>query len=442
MMVILGLGSNLGDRLSTLRNACRHIEKIPDLRVKQISPVYISDALLPENAPDEWSIPYLNLALRCETTLEPMALLRELKNIELACGRNLNSVRWGPRDIDIDILAWDDLVIQQDKLNIPHRGLQERPFALWPLSDVAPLWKYPLTHQTAAEMVEAWGSRFTGEAPFHTRQINQRIDTPSLVGVLNITPDSFSDGGNFLQVKHAVKQASQLVLAGAEVIDIGAESTAPSATSITPEVEWERLAPVLTTIIAAKKDFQVTTRISVDTRHAATAQKALLAGADWINDVTGLQDPAMREVLASSAADCVVMHHVSIPASHHHVLPRDVDVMKTLLTWGKERILLLEKSGISRERIIFDPGIGFGKTYEQSLQIIRHAAAFTQLGVRVLFGHSRKSFLRQFTASPANERDIETLVLALYLAKQPVDYLRVHQVEMCARGFRVAEALV
>jgi 2-amino-4-hydroxy-6-hydroxymethyldihydropteridine diphosphokinase / dihydropteroate synthase len=200
-MVILGLGSNVGDRLANLRKAVIAIRTLAGVTIEQVSPVYVSDALLPENAPPEWDMPHLNLAIRIQTTLEPLDLLKQLKNIEWSIGRKPEVRHWGPRILDIDILAWDDRVIKSDMLTVPHANLQERPFAFWPLADVAPLWGFPLpgnNHgKTAAQIVEAWGSRFTAEAPFRTRQINQRVDTPQLVGIINVTPDSFSDGGSF-----------------------------------------------------------------------------------------------------------------------------------------------------------------------------------------------------------------------------------------------------
>ena len=134
-MIILGLGSNVGDRLTNLRKALQAIKKIPGMNIEQVSPVYVSDALLPENAPLDWDIPYLNLALRCETTQEPLELLKQLKNIEWSIGRKPEIRHWGPRILDIDILAWDDAIIKSDVLTLPHENLQERPFALWPLAD-------------------------------------------------------------------------------------------------------------------------------------------------------------------------------------------------------------------------------------------------------------------------------------------------------------------
>lgn len=443
-MVILGLGSNLGDRLANLRKSLCSIKKISGITVHQVSPIYASDALLPDNAPAEWDMPFLNLSLRCETTLTPLELLKQLKTIEWSIGRKPEIRHWGPRIIDIDILAWDNLVIHNEKLTVPHESLQERPFALWPLADVAPLWIFPLAGpnygKTAAEMVEHWGSRFTGQAPLHTKQIYQRIDLPQLVGVINVTPDSFSDGGKFLSADKALQQALYLVYSGAEIIDIGAESTAPNASPLDPETEWKRLQPVLSAIKKARGDFIITPKISVDTRHADVAEKALSFGADWINDVTGLTNPTMREIVAQSKADCVVMHHRSIPASRDHILPREQDPVKLVYEWGAKQLDKLEQAGIARERIIFDPGIGFGKVPEHSFLLIKHIDVLTKLGTRLLVGHSRKSFLSLFTHHPSSDRDIESLVNTLYLARKPIDYLRVHNVEVTARGLRVMAA--
>lgn len=444
-MIILGLGSNLGDRLANLRHAIDALKKLRGLTVQQISPIYTSDALLPDNAPTDWDMAYLNLALRCETTLEPLALLKELKQIEFAIGRKPEAEHWGPRIIDIDILAWDERIIQNPELTVPHISLQERPFALWPLADIFPLWKFPFegaNHgKTAAEMVEPWGSRFSGKAPFHTRQIYQRIETPKLVGIINVTPDSFSDGNQFITDESVLKQAAFLTYSGAEIIDIGAESTAPKAIPIDAVTEWKRLEPVLLALKQTKKDFVVTPKISVDTRHVDVAAKALQLGVDWINDVSGLDDPAMRELIAHSKADCVVMHHLSIPERRDNILPRDKNPVATVYAWGEQRLNELEQQGIARERIIFDPGIGFGKVAEQSFMLLQQVEVFAKLGVRILIGHSRKTFLSLLTGMPSAERDIETMAMALYLAKQPVDYLRVHNVEMCARGLKVMSAL-
>lgn len=442
-MVILGFGASLGDKLENLRRALNEIKQLGAISILQVSPVYISDAMLPDEASPDWHVPYLNFALSCKTNLSPSELLLKLKSIEHTLGRE-KSARWAPRIIDIDILAWDNAVIQEGSLHIPHKGLIDRPFALWPLADVAPTWEFPEAgnnkDKAAAELITAWGSRFSGDAPFHTRQINQRVDTPRIMGIINITPDSFSDGGKFNSVDTAIKQALHLVSSGADVIDIGAESTAPKSTAISAEQEWERLEPVLNAIQLAKKDFLVPPKISIDTRRVKVAEKSLQYNIDWLNDVTGFQDPDYVKLAVESNKDCVVMHHVTLPA-HKTLLPGNVDVVKHIYHWADEHFTKLESQGLSREKIIFDPGIGFGKAAHQSIELIKHIDAFTKLDCRILVGHSRKSFMSTFTHHPFSERDIETLACSLYLSQQPVDYLRVHDVEMCARGMRVWKAL-
>lgn len=443
-MVILGLGSNVSDRLQYLRKALQLIKKIPQLEVTQVSPVYISDALLLPNSPPSWDMPYLNLALRCETQQTPLALLQLLKQIEQDIGRKPGE-EWGPRPIDIDILAWDDLIQYDEKLHVPHEHLHERPFALWPLADVAPHWIYPLPNEhqgkTATEIASQWGSRFTGEAPLHTKQILQRIDTPQLVGIINLTPDSFSDGGALTTTIAAIRQARSLIDAGAEIIDIGAEATGPNAIAVHPTEEWRRLEPVLIGILAEIKTMLIPPKISVDTRHAETAKKALTLGVDWINDVSGLSDPAMCEVVKNNQCDVVIMHQLGVPVDKNRVLPIQEDPVSLVYQWAEKQIQHLEKQGINRQRLIVDIGIGFGKTAEQSLALIKNINQFHQLGIRLLVGHSRKSFLNLYTDKSAGERDVETLLISLYLSHQHIDYLRIHNVEMCARGLRVERSL-
>jgi 2-amino-4-hydroxy-6-hydroxymethyldihydropteridine diphosphokinase / dihydropteroate synthase len=443
-VVILGIGTNIGDRLYNLRCALRLIKKIPNLHVKQMSPLYVSDALLPEGAPDAWDMPHLNLAIRCETHLAPYDLLGRIKYIENALGRK-PAESWSPRIIDIDILAWDNLIHYDSVLHIPHEHLHERPFALWPLADVAPDWVYPLSgafqHKTAAELATQWGPRDEGKAPLHTRQIQQRIDTSQLVGTLNVTPDSFSDGGIFVTTEQALNQAKHLVSSGAEIIDIGAEATGPAVTPITAAEEWRRLEPILTELIAQNYPTTIKPKISVDTYHPATAKKALGLGVHWINDVSGGTQLAMQEVFTESTCDIVIMHHLTLPASQQHVIPLSQNHLALIHQWAGAQLDHLQAQGISKERIIFDVGLGFGKTAHQSLALVKNIHLFRSLGIRLLVGHSRKSFLQQFISRSPAERDLETVIMSLYLNEQAVDYLRVHNVDLHARAFKVTAAL-
>lgn len=438
-MIVIILGSNLGDRIMHLRRALALIKAHPQIIVEQVSPLYVSDAQLLDNAPEEWNIPYLNAALRCTTTLSPIELLHELKQIEATLGRKRDAPRWSPRVIDIDILTYDDIQLQTGALTLPHPGLEKRPFALWPLTDVAPLWQLQRVHS----IIEEWGSRWSGKAPLHTKQIMQRIDTPQLVGILNITPNSFSDGGKFIDREQAVTQAIHLINSGATILDIGAEATSPHAKALTADEEWTKLFPILCALKDARLKFFIQPKISIDTYHPETAERAIDFGVDWINDVTGLSNPKMREIIASAQnVDCVMMHHMSIPASRNHIVARDQDPVKVIYEWGQRQLDALETKGIKRERIIFDPGIGFGKVPEHSLTLIKHAARFAELGIRMLYGHSRKLYLSLFTDKNFADRDMETAIISLYLAKhQSVDYLRVHNVEICARAFKVNAAL-
>lgn len=437
-MLILGLGSNIEDRLAYLRKSLALIKKIPDLIVEQVSPIYVSDPLLPHEAPADWNLPYLNLALRCKTSQTPLDLLAHIKQIEKIIGRN-HITHWGPRPIDIDILAWDDHVQYDKKLHIPHEHLTERPFALWPLCDVAPRWVHPILKKTAIELVMPWGSKFDGSAPLRTRQIQQRIDTPQLVGILNITPDSFSDGGNNHTLQPAVNHFQQLIAEGAEVIDIGAEATGPNAIPLSFDEEWRRLQPILENIIHLK-NFVIKPKISIDTYHPETALRALKLGVDWINDVKGLTEPGMQLMANSYSCDLVMMHHLTVPVKKNDCFPLEKNPVELTYSWAEHQIELLSNQGISPERLIFDIGIGYGKTASQSLELIQAIEEFKKLGVRLLVGHSRKSFLQQFTENSPRDRDIETTILSLHLLKKSVDYLRVHNVSMHSRAFKINAA--
>lgn len=436
------MGTNLGDRLENLRQAYQLIKKIPTLTVLQVSPIYISDALLPEHAPKAWDRPHLNLALRCETTLTPLELLEQTKSIEKKL-QSADKEHWGPRVIDIDLLAWDDLTVYNERLHIPHEHLHERPFALWPLTDVAPRWVFPhgpCKGKTATEVASQWCSKFTGHAPLHAKQIYQRIDSTQWVGIVNLTSDSFSADGLLHQEDNAWRHAQHLVESGAEILDIGAEATGPQAISLDPKEEWQRLEPLLTKIIAEKSNFIIPPKVSVDTRHVDVAKKALELGVDWINDVSGLEDPAMCELIQSHPCDTVFMHHLGVPTNKNRCLPLNEDPVRLVYEWAERRLAEFDTKGIPLSRLIFDPGIGYGKTPEQSLEIIQHIAKFQPLGIRLFVGHSRKSFLSLFTTRPPAERDMETMLVSLQLAKS-VDYLRIHHVELHARALRLINQL-
>jgi dihydropteroate synthase len=257
------------------------------------------------------------------------------------------------------------------------------------------------------------------------------MNRPAIMGIVNVTPDSFSGDG--VMAPAALAHANALMEAGADILDIGAESTRPGATPLSAEEEWTRLEPVLEAL--AKAPWRKKIRLSVDTRHADTAARALVLGVEIINDVGGLRDAAMRAVLGASRCDIVVMHALSIPADPSITLSENVDMLEVMRAWQQEIIARAAQTGIAPERLIFDPGIGFGKTAAQSLSLVEHACEIKALGMRWLYGHSRKSFLKLFTDAPAEERDALTLQFSAQLARSGIDILRVHDVAGHAQLF-------
>lgn len=245
-----------------------------------------------------------------------------------------------------------------------------------------------------------------------------------IVGILNITPDSFSDGGDFFHPDAALRRFQQLIHDGADIIDIGAESTRPNATPLNAKQEWARLEAVLPSLVAQKKN----TRISLDTRHAATAEQALALGVDVINDVGGLRDEAMLVLLAKHTCPIIVMHALSIPASKDVMLPDDCDVVALMRAWHHETLARASAHGIGEDRLIFDPGIGFGKTKEQSLNLLDKIIEYIDYPQNWLIGHSRKSCLRNRAEDSREMLDEATLHYSKKLMCAGIGYVRVHDV--------------
>ncbi len=436
-MLILSLGTNLGDSFNNIRRALQLLQKSGTIAPHRVSPLYSSSALLPAYAPVAWNRPFLNLAVACETDLSPLEVLKGIKQIERQMGRE-ESQRWAPRIIDIDILAWDNCVINQAGLKIPHAELLSRPFALWPLLDLWPDWQHPTVDFT--DRLHAWGSRYSGDsAPCGTKQLPHRLEGSALVGILNITQDSFSDGGQFISLPNALAQAEKLVREGAEVLDIGAESTRPDATTpLSPETEWALLHPVLTALKEKTKQWIFKPKLSIDTRHYRVAEHAMQLGVDWINDVSGFIDPNMRALVAGSLVKCVVMHNLGIPPQKSKVMTSHVDICEQIIDWAEQRFEQLMTAGVNANQLIFDVGVGFGKTAQQSMFLLKNIKPFRRLNCPLLIGHSRKSFLNLITEKAFPDRDFETAMVSYQLAARGVDFLRVHNVGLNAQAIAMS----
>lgn len=244
-----------------------------------------------------------------------------------------------------------------------------------------------------------------------------------LMGIVNVTPDSFSDGGQFDSVSAAVEHALRLVEEGADILDIGGESTRPGATAVPLDEELRRVVPVVRELARQTK-----TPISIDTSKAEVARQCLEAGTAIVNDISGLTfDADMPRVCRESACGVIVMHIQGTPQTMQ-VEPRYDDVVADVCRHFSRRLNELEAAGISRERIVLDPGIGFGKTAEHNLDLLSHIATFHALGRPVLIGHSRKQFLKKVLGREVEERIAGTLGVSLALAAQGTDILRVHDV--------------
>ncbi len=254
-----------------------------------------------------------------------------------------------------------------------------------------------------------------------------RTPFPKLVAVLNVTPDSFSDGGVNDTVERALSHASTLIDDGADVIDVGAESTRPGATPLTSEQEWERLSELWPVLYGLCQENGVL--LSLDSYHPETVANALAIGCDWVNDVKGFDNHAMLEAVQDHECRLVMMHSLTVPADKAVTLDTDCDVIDALQHWADQRFELLKKHHISPKRCIVDPGIGFGKTARQSLEIVMRVNEWKRRGAECLVGHSRKSFLSLFDASlEPHEHDPLTLAFSSMLAHHDVQYLRVHDV--------------
>jgi dihydropteroate synthase len=259
---------------------------------------------------------------------------------------------------------------------------------------------------------------------------------PLVMGILNVTPDSFSDGGEFFDADRAVKHGLRMAAEGAAIIDIGGESTRPGSEAVPPAEQINRVVPV----IKALRE-KVDVPISIDTKDAAVAQAALDAGASIINDITALSDERMAELAGERGVPVILMHTQGTPATMQ-AEPKYADVVAEVLEYLLARATRAEEFGIAKERIFIDPGIGFGKTLNHNLTLLRNMDKFVASGYRVLVGTSRKSFIGKITGQekPA-DRIFGTAATVALCAAAGVSILRVHDVAQMLDVIKVTEAI-
>ena len=260
--------------------------------------------------------------------------------------------------------------------------------------------------------------------------------TPTVMGIVNVTPDSFSDGGKFIETDRAIDHALKLASEGAGILDIGGESTRPYSQSVDQEDELDRVIPVIRGL--AK---QTNIPISIDTTKAHVARAAMDEGAQIINDVTGLEgDPEMIAVALNSGAGVCAMHMQGTPQTMQDN-PSYQDVVREIHAYLVKRKIHLLDAGIPVEKICLDPGIGFGKSHRHNLELLNHCEQYLDLDCPILIGHSRKGMIGKILGDPDANRDSATMAITLMLARKKIQVVRVHEVRETVRALKAFAAV-
>ncbi|KAJ0505927.1 putative 2-amino-4-hydroxy-6-hydroxymethyldihydropteridine diphosphokinase [Helianthus annuus] len=457
--VVIALGSNVGDRLNNFNEALTQMKKsgIEITRhacLYETEPAYVTDQPL-----------FLNSAIRGVTKLGPHELLSTLKKIEKEMGRT-KGIRYGPRPIDLDILFYGKYRINSEILTVPHERIFERPFVMAPLVD---LLGSDIDDDTVLRwhsfskngLFESW-EKLGGEALIgkdglrRVLPVNNQLwdwsKRTSVMGILNLTPDSFSDGGKFDSVGSTISRVKTMISEGAEIIDLGAQSTRPMATKISVEEELDRLIPVLEKILELP---EIEGKLlSIDTFYSEVALEAIKKGAHIINDVSGgTLDSDMFRVVANLSVPYIAMHMRGDPSTMQNSenLKYD-DVCKEVADELYERVRTAELCGVPAWRMILDPGIGFSKKSEDNLDIlmglkrIRSEIGRKSLGVSrapLLIGPSRKRFLGEICGrASAVERDPGTIAAITCAVLGGANVVRVHNVGDNADAVKLCDAML
>lgn len=459
--VVIALGSNVGNRVDNFNEALQLMKKSGMHITRhgclyETEPVYVTDQPL-----------FLNSAVRGITKLGPHELLRVLKKIEKDMGRT-DGIRYGPRPIDLDILFYGKFRVNSEILTIPHERIWERPFVMAPLMDVMgsamesdTVASWHSFSKLSGGLFESW-EKLGGESLIGKNGLKRVLPTgnvlwdwslkTSMMGILNLTPDSFSDGGKFQSVEAAVSQVRLMILEGADIIDIGAQSTRPMASRLSAQEELDRLIPVLDAVL--KMPEVEGKLLSVDTFHSEVASEAIGKGAHIVNDVSaGQLDPNMLDVVAGLKVPYVAMHMRGNPSTMQNSENLQYDnVCEQVASELYLRVRDAELSGIPAWRIIIDPGIGFSKNTEHNLDIlmglpnIRMELAGKSLALShapMLIGPSRKRFLGDICARPAAaERDPATIAAVTAGVLGGANIVRAHNVKDNLDAVKLCDAMV
>ncbi|KAI4723699.1 folic acid synthesis protein [Aureobasidium sp. EXF-10727] len=449
----IALGSNVGNRLDMIEKACLALDQDPDIRITRTSSLYETEPMYVED-----QARFLNGACEIETTLEPMPLLDRLQAIENELGR-VKLIDKGPRSIDLDILLYEDQIIDTERLKVPHISMLEREFVLRPLCDIIPD-TIPSIGQTRVRLSESLQKLASspstpistttsmGENTFSIRALENTRST-HIMSILNTTPDSFSDGGlNSPTDETALqKTIASHIRAGATFIDIGGQSSRPNAPDVTAEEEIGRVLPAIKVVKSLPEGSN--TCISIDTYRATVAEAAIKAGAHMINDISGgLLDADMLPTVGRLGCTVCLMHMRGTPATmtsaENCSYPNGL--IPTVARELMDRVKAAEEAGIRRWRIVLDPGIGFAKTTEQNLEILRRMSELRKwpglIGIPWLLGSSRKGFIGKITGvRDAKERTWGTAATVAAAVQGGADVVRVHDVDEMAKVTKMSDAI-
>jgi dihydropteroate synthase len=260
------------------------------------------------------------------------------------------------------------------------------------------------------------------------------LSRPLVMGIVNVTPDSFSDGGHHASTQAAIDHAQRLIEEGADILDIGGESTRPGAAFVSQQEELDRVLPVIQGLRS------IAIPISIDTYKPSVMRAALSAGASMVNDVNALQTEGALDVIAESAAAVCLMHKQGTPATMQQS-PVYQDVLEEVVGFLSERIAVLEAAGIDRQRIVIDPGFGFGKTVAHNLELLGQLASLRKLGVPILAGLSRKSMLGAITGRDVSDRVVASVTAALLAVQRGASIVRVHDVRDTVDALKILNAV-
>jgi len=405
-IAFLALGSNLGDARKNIISAINKLQKY-NIKITSIAPFYKNIPIIPIDAKEDYQNIFYNTVIKIKIDLTPIELLNLCKKIEEKMGRKSEHEKWTPRIIDIDILLYNDLFLTTKELKIPHPEALNRSFVLDPLMQIDS--DLEINKQKILNI-----SR------------NHKSHIPTIMGIINITNDSFSgDGMLQTDIKKIEKKIKKWIKNAIPIIDIGAQSTRPNAKQITPKEEIKRLTPIFKIIEKYKNNY--TTKFSIDTYNFETAKIAIDNGFKIINDVSGFHDERMWELIQNNEIETVLMHNLTIPADKNITMKANCNIINEIQNWAEKIIHKCEKHRIKLSKIILDPGIGFGKTAEQSITIMKNLKELQNLPMRILIGHSKKSFINHLEKQKnPKKRLLNTILISLTLKENGVDIIRTH----------------